>query len=126
MAVTNRLTVFCALVSMVLLFGCAGMKSSGMDYDYSDGWLSYEYNVPMQQAYVASMHGAYSEQVAFNDDVTWDPAPEIAGTLNGQPVMMKFAETAPGKTTVSVKVTEAGDQAAATQIQEGIQRYIIM
>ncbi|WP_167590470.1 DUF3568 family protein [Oceanidesulfovibrio indonesiensis] len=123
MAVTNRLTVFCALLLMVLLFGCAGMQS-GVNYDYSDGWLAYEYDAPMDRAYKSSIHGAFRQHVAF-DELTWEPGAELTGTMDGQPVALMFEEAGPSATLVSVKVTESGNPDASRQIHESIQEYLV-
>lgn len=123
MAVTNRLTVFCALLLLALLFGCAGMQSSGMDYEYNDGFVAYEYDAPLYQAYKASMHGAFREHITM-DEVVWEPRPEITGNMNEVPVTIQLAETQSGVTRIAVKVTEEGNPEAAVAVHETIQQYL--
>lgn len=125
MALTRSLTVVCCLLLVAQFAGCAHKKSGGMDYAYTNGWVTYEYSASKTAVFDSSVHGLYSEFAVIEEKDIDAEGAEIVGTLGEQPVVVDMNEIAPGQTLVMVKVADAGDKAQGVKVHKAIQRYLL-
>lgn len=123
----NRINTTLALLAGLLSFtliGCAAVVAGGAGaaaaYTYEAGWLSRDYNAPMDNVYQAVMETFEEKQIPVVKQSKEIASAEIQAESKDERFWVKLDRKGDNLTTASVRVGVIGDKDASREIQEDI------